>query len=134
MPEAVTFIELQNAVGVIVGILAIVAVAWGGIRAIREAISPLSELIKSCTATKETVEKLDGEMSDVQQTLKDYEEYFRKDKRALEKDRKELDDLKKANSLVLRGINQLIEHELTGNHTDELKKTQSDITEYLVNR
>lgn len=52
----------------------------------------------------------------------------------LDNDNRRLNELEESNRLVLRGLNVLIEHETTGNHTAELEQVQADITSYLINR
>lgn len=52
----------------------------------------------------------------------------------LDKDNRRLGELEESNRLLLRAISQLIEHELTGNHNDQLKSVKDDINKYLINR
>lgn len=52
----------------------------------------------------------------------------------IDNDNKRLNSLEESNKLLLRGMNVLIEHEVTGNHTEELERVQADITSYLINR
>lgn len=131
----ITFTEIESALVVFVAIFAVIATVWGGIRSIKEAISPLTNLISEHHDLAATVKTIDADVAEIKGTLKDHDEYFRKDKRQLEKDREDLDSLKKANALVLQGINQLIDHELNGGKNEaELKKTHDNINKYLVNR
>lgn len=131
----ITFTEIESALVVFVAIFAVIATVWGGIRSIREAISPLTNLISEHHDVAATVKTIDGDVAKIKDKMNDYDEYFRKDKRQLEKDREDLDSLKKANALVLQGINQLIEHELNGGkNAAELKETHESINKYLINR
>lgn len=52
----------------------------------------------------------------------------------LKRDKARLDDLEQSSRLMLRAISQLIEHEVTGNHNDQLRQVQQDINTYLINR
>lgn len=52
----------------------------------------------------------------------------------VDNDNKRLNSLEESNKLLLRAMNVLIEHETTGNHTEELERVQADITNYLINR
>ena len=52
----------------------------------------------------------------------------------LSRDKARLDDLEEANRLMLRAISQLIEHEVTGNHNEQLKAVKDDINHFLINR
>lgn len=52
----------------------------------------------------------------------------------LARDKARLDDGDQMQRLLLRAISQLIEHEVSGNHDEQLKAVQNDINEYLINR
>lgn len=134
MPSGIDFTQLEMFFGVIIAILAVAATCWGGVRAIKEALSPLSNTIRITRETADKVKTLEKDISDIKDEVKDHAGYLDKDKKELERDQKRIDDLEKSNRLVLRGISQLIEHELSGNHTEELRKTHNDIDDYLINR
>jgi len=52
----------------------------------------------------------------------------------LASDKKRLDSLEEGQKVMLRGINALISHGINGNSVDKLNKSQSEITEYLIER
>lgn len=57
----------------------------------------------------------------------DYDEYFKADKQRL-------DGLEADNKLVLRGVMQLMTHEIDGNHVDALRDARDDIQQHLIDR
>lgn len=130
----ITFTEVEMALGAIIAIFAIITTCWGGIKAIREAIAPLAHLFDTTQENTRDIAQMRKDLDQMANTMGNYDEYFRKDKRELEKDREELDDLKRATTLLLRGVSQLIEHALSGNHTDELKDSKKSIDDYLYKR
>ncbi len=69
---------------------------------------------------KARVEELAGQHDD-------YDEYFRSDKMRL-------DGLEADNKLVLRGVMQLMTHEIDGNHVDALRAARDDIQQHLIER
>lgn len=46
----------------------------------------------------------------------------------------EMKDLKHVNRLLVRGMMQLITHNIDGNHVDQLEKVRDDMNEYLVSK
>lgn len=52
----------------------------------------------------------------------------------LQNDKKRLDSLEKGQGVMLRGINAIISHEINGNSTEKLTKSQQEIMDYLINR
>lgn len=91
---------------VLLAIVAIWNTVWMGIKNVREARKPQNDL------------RAKVEAHDVM----------------LARDKARLDDLEQSSRLMLRAISQLIEHEVTGNHNDQLRKVQEDINTYLINR
>lgn len=100
------FENVQSFVTMLVAIFAVVATVWSGVKAIKEAIKPLTDL-------KERIED---------------------DEKKLDNDNKRLNDLEKSNKLLLKAIDQLIEHEITNNHSDKLKEVQEEIHDYLYDK
>lgn len=49
-------------------------------------------------------------------------------------DYKQLNDLEDAEKLLLKALNVLLEHEISGNHIEKLQEVQNEINEYLINR
>ena len=52
----------------------------------------------------------------------------------LKHDKERLDVLEDGNRVICRGILALLSHEINGNSTDKLKASQSEITNYLIDR
>lgn len=126
--------DVAMMLGTVIGLLAIVATAWGGIKAIREALAPLRNMTDLVKETAEKVEKLTKTVDKLNETVDRHSELLDNDNKRLEADREHLDDLEKSNRLVLRGISQLIEHEVHGNNTEKIQATKEAIDDYLINR
>lgn len=54
--------------------------------------------------------------------------------RMLDNDHMQIQKQDEAIKLLLRGVSQLITHELDGNHTDQLANTRDDMNEFLINK
>lgn len=52
----------------------------------------------------------------------------------LDRDHKRLNELESSSRLIMRGIMQLMNHELDGNHIAQLKAVRDEIEKYLINR
>lgn len=52
----------------------------------------------------------------------------------LEKDNGRLNDLEEGNRVICRGILALLSHEISGNSDDKLRASQTEITNYLIER
>ena len=52
----------------------------------------------------------------------------------LQNDKKRLDFLEKRQGVMLRAINAIISHEINGNSTEKLTKSQQEIMDYLIDR
>lgn len=50
------------------------------------------------------------------------------------RDHKRLNDLESSSRLIMRGVMQLMSHEVDGNHTQQLKDVRNEMQEYLINR
>lgn len=101
-----TFEMIQDFVIVLLAICSFVVAIWGSVKAVREALAPLNTLM----------ERLD------------------EDERRLDRDNRRIKDLEDSNRLLLKAIDQLIEHEITNNHFDKLREVQEEIHDYLINR
>ena len=64
----------------------------------------------------------------------DLERWQRETDNKLAMDKKRLDSLEDGQKVMLRGINAIISHEINGNSTDKLQKSQNEIMEYLIER
>ena len=52
----------------------------------------------------------------------------------LDSDNKRLKNMEDSNRLIMRGMMNLMTHEIDGNHVDQLVKTRNDIQKYLINK
>lgn len=52
----------------------------------------------------------------------------------LQNDHERLESMEKGNKVICRGILALLSHEINGNSTDKLKASQSEMTDYLIER
>ena len=52
----------------------------------------------------------------------------------LRRDKEHLDALEDGNKVICRGILALLSHEINGNSTDKLKASQTEITNYLIEK
>lgn len=52
----------------------------------------------------------------------------------LRRDKEHLDALEEGNKVICRGILALLSHEINGNSSDKLKASQTEITNYLIDR
>ena len=64
----------------------------------------------------------------------DLEHWQRETDTKLKHDKERLDVLEDGNRVICRGILALLSHEINGNSTDKLKASQSEITNYLIDR
>ena len=52
----------------------------------------------------------------------------------LDRDNKRIAEQEEMTRLTLRGVNALLNHEITGNGIENLKKVRDDITEHLIDK
>ena len=52
----------------------------------------------------------------------------------LANDHRRLTELETSDRLIMRGVMQLMSHEIDGNHTDQLRATRDDMERYLINK
>lgn len=52
----------------------------------------------------------------------------------LANDHRRLGELETSERLIMRGVMQLMSHEIDGNHTEQLKATRDDMESYLINK
>ena len=75
----------------------------------------------------EIVKKMIKPKSDIDKRFDEYDMMFAEDhKKDLERD--------EAIRLLIRGMSQLMTHEIDGNHVDQLTKTRDDMNEFLINQ
>ena len=89
----------------IIYICGLIAAIWGIVKIIKELRKPSDDL-------KEMVEKHD---------------------RLLANDNQRIHKIEESNQLILRCMLDLINHEITGNGIEKMKKTRDDLQEFLIN-
>lgn len=52
----------------------------------------------------------------------------------LDNDNRRIGELQEGNRLVIRGLMQLMEHEIDGNHVDRLREARDEMQQYLIDR
>ena len=104
--ENLTFEQIKNFI--------IVLLALAG------AVVLIGNVIKTLREWKKPGEDLDAWRQDVD--------------RKLSMDDERLKAIEDGNKVVTRGVLALISHELNGNSTDKLQKSQAEITNYLIDR
>ena len=91
---------------VLAGILATIVLISSAIKAVREMTKPQEELKKEVKRHAE----------------------------CLDRDNKRIAEQEEMTRLTLRGVNALLNHEITGNGIENLKKVRDDITEHLIDK
>ena len=104
--ENLTFVQIKDFI--------IVFLALAG------AVVLIGNVIKTLREWKKPSEDLDAWRQDVD--------------RKLSMDDERLKAIEDGNKVVTRGVLALISHELNGNSTDKLQKSQAEITNYLIDR
>lgn len=64
---------------------------------------------------------------DLKQKVESHEE-------KLTKDKQRLDDIEQSNKLILNSMLVIINHEITGNGIENMKKARDELQEYLINK
>ena len=90
----------------ILGLCAFVTAVWGVYKIIKEVRKPSVDL------------------------KKEVDEHSR----LLESDNKRLKEVEESNRLILQSLLVIVNHEISGNGIDGMKKTRDELQEYLVNR
>lgn len=81
-------------------------------------------------ATKKSTQ-LSAEMVEMHQKCDEHCEHVDE---CLDRDNKRLQKLEECLPLLLKGMKQLITHELDGNHVDKLEEVRDEMDNYLINR
>ena len=90
----------------ILGLCAFVTAVWGVYKIIKEVRKPSADL------------------------KKEVDEHAR----LLESDNKRLKEVEESNRLILQSLLVIVNHEISGNGIEGMKKTRDELQEYLVNR
>lgn len=79
-------------------------------------------------------ERVSMKSNRVAKQVDDHERKLEKHAEHLDNDNKRLNDMEQSNKLIMRGVMQLMTHEIDGNHVDQLEKVRDDMNQYLINR
>lgn len=84
---------------------------------------------------------IQGQLDKINKRLDVIDEYIKDSDKKFDRDNRRLNTLEGQVSHIERGINALaraelahIQHDLTGNHTDNLGKAETEITDYLTKK
>lgn len=84
---------------------------------------------------------IQGQLDKISKRLDAIDDYIKESDRKFERDNRRLNSLESNVSHIEQGINALaraelahIQHDLTGNHTDNLGRAETEITDYLTGR
>lgn len=61
-------------------------------------------------------------------------EQVEKHEERLANDHRRLSELETSDRLIMRGVMQLMSHEIDGNHTEQLMETRDDMERFLINK
>lgn len=73
------------------------------------------------------VKELKKPSDDLRRMVRDHEE-------KLNNDNERLNNIEEQNKMILQSMLVIINHEITGNGVENMKKTRDEIQEYLINR
>lgn len=86
------------------------------------------------TFIEHLVDKASVKSHKVEDKVNEHERALEKHMEYLAKDKQRLDDMEDSNKLIMRGLMQLMTHEIDGNHVDQLQKVRDDMNRYLIDR
>ena len=86
------------------------------------------------TFIEHLVERASIKGNRVAEKVTEHERAIEKHAEYLDKDKQRLDDMEHSSRLIMRGLMQIMTHELDGNHTEQLKQVRDEMNEYLINR
>ena len=70
----------------------------------------------------------------IEEQVNQHDRAIEKHAEYLDNDKKRLDEAEDSNRLIMRGVMQLLSHEIDGNHTTQLQETRDEMENYLINR
>lgn len=86
------------------------------------------------TFIEHLIDKASSKSHKVEDKVAEHDRALEKHMEYLDKDKKRLDDMEDSSRLIMRGLMQLMTHEIDGNHTEQLKNARDEINEFLINR
>ena len=101
----------------------LIAIA-AGIVAIGGAVTFIEHVVDRASIKSHKIEE---QVNQHDRTIEKHAEY-------LDNDKKRLDEAEDSNRLIMRGVMQLLSHEIDGNHTTQLQETRDEMENYLINR
>ena len=87
----------------------------------------LAVIVKAVTAAKQPNKTQDQRLDSIEKRLNAHDKLF-------EKDNCRIKTIEEGNRVTLRALLALLSHAINGNNTDELKKAEADLSEYLIRR
>lgn len=69
----------------------------------------------------------DARISNLEYEIKELKQY-------LSNDKKNIDELRASNNIILQSLFSLLAHSITGNSIEQLKQTQTDLQRFLASR
>ena len=74
---------------------------------------------------------LENDVSALKTTMLEHEKYFSADKKQIEEIKEQM---QKSNTVILRSLQALILHSISGDSIDSLKHSKEELDDYLLNR
>lgn len=100
-------LEIATGIGIVGG-----ACVW-----VKKLLEPFTQPLKDIEKKQKKQEKDIGDLEDRIETLE-----------------KELKEIQEATFLCLKTVDSLLEHALTGNHTDEMSEVKKEVKEYIFSK
>lgn len=109
--------DFEVFIKVLMGIAAVIVAVGGAYTFIEHLVD------KASTKSHKIIEQVDKH----ERMLEKHTEY-------LSNDNQRLKDVEDTNRLIMRGIMNLLSHEIDGNHTTQLQKVRDAMNEYLMDK
>lgn len=108
-----------------------ITLTWATLIVLASGIAAIGTAWKTIKEAQKALNKPKEELSD---KLKHYDECLANDKKRLDEIEGALERQKKDNEVMLKTLKELIKHFRTNNNTDEMKKVEENIDNYLIER
>lgn len=86
------------------------------------------------TFIEHLIDKASMKSHQVEDRVAEHERAIEKHAEYLDNDNRRLKDVEDTNRLIMRGIMNLLSHEIDGNHTSQLEEVRDDMNKYLMNK
>ena len=91
-------------------------------------VAYIRELKKPTTDLEERIEKLEKEMEfGIKVTFEKYEERF-------SRDLARINGIEDSNKIMLKSLLAIMDHEIDGDHVDQLKEARDELKNYMLNK